>query len=75
MADEMNALRQKNRELNKKIDWQKDYDMEELEQDKQRLNFQKQAFENHTKQREEEIREENRNEIERLKEEKNGLHR
>ncbi len=32
MADEMNALRQKNRELNKKIDWQKDYDMEKLEE-------------------------------------------
>ncbi len=37
MADEMNALRQKNRELNKKIDWQKDYDMEELEQDNRDL--------------------------------------
>nr|WP_240639987.1 hypothetical protein [Helicobacter pylori] len=32
-ADETNALRQENRELDKKIDWQKDYDMEELEQD------------------------------------------
>ncbi len=75
MANETSALRQKNRELNKKIDWQKDYDMEELEQDKQRLNFQKQAFENHIKQREEEIKKENQNEIARLKEEKNGLHR
>ncbi len=75
MADEMNALIQEIRELNKKIDWQKDYDMEELEQDKQRLNFQKQAFENHIKRREEEIKKENQNEIERLKEEKNGLHR
>ncbi len=74
MADETNALRQKNRELNKKIDWQKDYDMEELEQDKQRLNFQKQAFENHIKQREEEIRKENRNEVARLEEQKSDLH-
>nr|WP_238728844.1 hypothetical protein [Helicobacter pylori] len=32
-ADETNALRQENRELDKKIDWQKDYDMDELEQD------------------------------------------
>ncbi|RVY76627.1 hypothetical protein ECC40_04285 [Helicobacter pylori] len=32
-ADETNALRQENRELNKKIDWQKDYDREKLEQD------------------------------------------
>ncbi len=46
-----------------------------LDLDQQRFNSQKQAFENHIKQREEEIREENRNEIERLKEEKNGLHR
>ncbi len=75
MADEMNALIQEIRELNKKIDWQKDYDMEELEQDKQRLNFQKQGLENHIKRREEEIKKENRNEIARLKEEKKDLHR
>ncbi len=31
MADETSALRQKNRELKEKIDWQKDYDMEKLE--------------------------------------------
>ncbi len=36
-ADETNALRQKNRELNKKIDWQKDYDMEKLERDNRDL--------------------------------------
>ncbi len=75
MADEMNALIQEIRELNKKIDWQKDYGMEELEQDKQRLNIQKQGLENHIKRREEEIKKENQNEIARLKEEKNGLHR
>ncbi len=75
MADEMNALIQENRELNKKIDRQKDYGMEELKQDKQRLNIQKQGLENHIKRREEEIREENQKEIERLKKEKNGLHR
>ncbi len=74
-ANETNALIQENRKLNKKIDWQKDYGMEELEQDKQRLNIQKQGLENHIKRREEEIRKENQNEIERLKEEKNGLHR
>ncbi len=74
MANETSALRQKNRELKEKIDWQKDYDMEELEQDKQRLNFQKQAFENHIKQREEEIRKENRNEVARLEEQKSDLH-
>ncbi len=33
MADEMNALRQKNRELKEKIDWQKNFDREKLEQD------------------------------------------
>ncbi len=43
--------------------------MEELEQDKQRLNFQKQGLENHIKQREEEIKKENQKEIARLKEE------
>lgn len=37
MADETNALRQKNRELNKKIDWQKDYDREKLERDNRDL--------------------------------------
>ncbi len=47
----------------------------QLDLDKERFNAQKQALENHIKRREEEIREENRNEIERLKEEKNGLHR
>ncbi len=75
MADEMNALIQEIRELNKKIDWQKDYDMEELEQDKQRFNAQKQGLENHIKRREEEIKKENQNEIERLNKEKNDLHR
>ncbi len=44
-------------------------DKAQLDLDKQRLNAQKQALENHIKQREEEIREENRNEIVRLKEE------
>ncbi|MFP6044547.1 hypothetical protein ACLF9E_07565 [Helicobacter pylori] len=33
MTDETSALRQKNRELKEKIDWQKDYDREKLEQD------------------------------------------
>ncbi len=75
MANETNALRQENRKLNKKIDWQKDYGMEELEQDKQRLNFQKQGLENHIKRREEEIREENQKEIVRLNKDKNDLHR
>ena len=42
--------------------------------DQQRLNAQKQALEKHMKQREEEIREENRNEIERLKKQKSDLH-
>ncbi|WP_202978637.1 restriction endonuclease [Helicobacter pylori] len=37
MADETSALRQENRELNKKIDWQKDYDMEKLERDNRDL--------------------------------------
>ncbi|GAA8469302.1 hypothetical protein HpBT249_13200 [Helicobacter pylori] len=36
-ADETNALRQKDRELNKKIDWQKDYDREKLERDNRDL--------------------------------------
>lgn len=36
-ADETNALRQENRELNKKIDWQKDYDREKLERDNRDL--------------------------------------
>ncbi len=40
----------------------------QLDLDKERFNAQKQAFENHIKRREEEIGEENRNEIERLKE-------
>ncbi len=75
MADEMNALIQEIRELNKKIDWQKDYDMEELEQDKQRFNAQKQGLENHIKRREEEIKKENQNEIAHLNKEKNDLHR
>ncbi len=39
-----------------------------LDLDKQRFNAQKQGLENHIKRREEEIGEENRNEIERLKE-------
>ncbi|MFP6156307.1 hypothetical protein ACLGCH_03720 [Helicobacter pylori] len=47
---------------------------EQLDLDQQRLNAQKQALEKHMKQREEEIKEENRNEIERLKKEKNDLH-
>ncbi|WP_120949476.1 restriction endonuclease [Helicobacter pylori] len=47
---------------------------EQLDLDQQRLNAQKQALENHMKQREEEIKKENRNEIERLKKEKNDLH-
>ncbi|WP_232265040.1 restriction endonuclease [Helicobacter pylori] len=37
MADETSTLRQKNRELNKKIDWQKDYDREKLERDNREL--------------------------------------
>ncbi|WP_232728174.1 hypothetical protein [Helicobacter pylori] len=45
-----------------------------LDLDKQRLNAQKQAFENQMKRREEEIKEENRNEIERLKKQKSDLH-
>ncbi len=49
--------------------------MEKLEQDKQRLNIQKQGLENHIKRREEEIREEKQKEIERLNKEKNDLHR
>ncbi|WP_195836081.1 hypothetical protein [Helicobacter pylori] len=32
MANETSTLRQKNIDLNKKIDWQKDYDREKLEQ-------------------------------------------
>ncbi|GAA8685374.1 hypothetical protein HpDR81_13640 [Helicobacter pylori] len=47
---------------------------EQLDLDQQRLNAQKQALEKLMKQREEEIRKENRNEIERLKKEKNDLH-
>ncbi|WRA12684.1 restriction endonuclease [Helicobacter pylori] len=50
-------------------------DKAQLDLDKERFNAQKQAFENHIKRREEEIREENQKEIARLKEEKNGLHR
>ncbi|WP_237418674.1 hypothetical protein [Helicobacter pylori] len=50
-------------------------DKAQLDLDKERFNAQKQGLENHIKQREEEIREENQNEIVRLKEEKNGLHR
>ncbi|WP_232779286.1 restriction endonuclease [Helicobacter pylori] len=45
-----------------------------LDLDKQRLNAKKQAFENQMKRREEEIKEENRNEIERLKKQKSDLH-
>ncbi len=37
MADETSALRQKNRELKEKIDWQKDYDSEKLERDNRDL--------------------------------------
>ncbi|WQW78498.1 restriction endonuclease [Helicobacter pylori] len=47
---------------------------EQLDLDQQRLNAQKQALEKLMKQREEEIRKENRNEIERLKKENNDLH-
>nr|WP_235499201.1 hypothetical protein [Helicobacter pylori] len=36
-ADETSALRQKNRELKEKIDWQKDYDREKLERDNRDL--------------------------------------
>ncbi|WP_231628174.1 restriction endonuclease [Helicobacter pylori] len=46
----------------------------QLDLDQQRLNAQKQALEKLMKQREEEIKEENRNEIERLKKQKNDLH-
>ncbi|WP_080250156.1 hypothetical protein [Helicobacter pylori] len=45
-----------------------------LDLDQQRFNAQKQALENHMKQKEEEIKEENRNEIERLKKQKSDLH-
>ncbi|WP_238698964.1 restriction endonuclease [Helicobacter pylori] len=45
-----------------------------LDLDQQRLNAKKQAFENQMKRREEEIKEENRNEIERLKKQKSDLH-
>ncbi|WQX22838.1 hypothetical protein E5P67_05360 [Helicobacter pylori] len=45
-----------------------------LDLDQQRLNAQKQALEKLMKQREEEIRKENRNEIERLEEQKSDLH-
>ncbi|MFP6155533.1 hypothetical protein ACLGAS_07545 [Helicobacter pylori] len=37
MTDETSALRQKNRELKEKIDWQKDYDREKLERDNRDL--------------------------------------
>ncbi|MFP6008997.1 restriction endonuclease [Helicobacter pylori] len=37
MANETSALRQKNRELKEKIDWQKDYDREKLERDNRDL--------------------------------------
>ncbi|MCQ2916149.1 hypothetical protein JT164_05235 [Helicobacter pylori] len=37
MANETSALRQKNRELKEKIDWQKDYDKEKLERDNRDL--------------------------------------
>ncbi|WP_437342270.1 hypothetical protein [Helicobacter pylori] len=37
MADETSALRQENRELKEKIDWQKDYDREKLERDNRDL--------------------------------------
>ncbi|WP_232259319.1 Atg14 domain-containing protein [Helicobacter pylori] len=36
-ADETSVLRQKNRELKEKIDWQKDYDREKLERDNRDL--------------------------------------
>ncbi|GAA7234891.1 hypothetical protein HpCK35_24270 [Helicobacter pylori] len=45
-----------------------------LDLDQQRLNAQKQALEKLMKQIEEKIREENRNEIERLKKQKSDLH-
>ncbi|WP_229763502.1 McrB family protein [Helicobacter pylori] len=41
MADKTNALIQKNRELNRKIDWQKDFDREKLEQDNRSLEKRK----------------------------------
>ncbi|GAB0054087.1 hypothetical protein YGH029_14090 [Helicobacter pylori] len=41
MADETSALRQKNRELKEKIDWQKDFDREKLEQDNRSLEERK----------------------------------
>ncbi|WP_236633278.1 Atg14 domain-containing protein [Helicobacter pylori] len=37
MANETSTLRQKNRELKEKIDWQKDYDREKLERDNRDL--------------------------------------
>ncbi|WP_075650386.1 hypothetical protein [Helicobacter pylori] len=46
----------------------------QLDWDKEHFNAQKQALESHMKQREEKIREENRNEIERLKKQKSDLH-
>ncbi|WP_258233710.1 hypothetical protein [Helicobacter pylori] len=45
-----------------------------LDLDQQRFNAQKQVLESHMKRREEEIKEENRNEIERLKKQKSDLH-
>ncbi len=47
----------------------------QLDLDQQRFNAQKQALESHMKQREEEIKKENQNEIARLNKEKNDLHR
>ncbi|WP_232726738.1 restriction endonuclease [Helicobacter pylori] len=41
MANETSALRQENRELNRKIDWQKDFDREKLEQDNRSLEKRK----------------------------------
>ncbi|GAA7310868.1 hypothetical protein HpCK6_07060 [Helicobacter pylori] len=46
----------------------------QLDWDKEHFNAQKQALESRMKQREEKIREENRNEIERLKKQKSDLH-
>ncbi len=50
-------------------------DKAQLDLDKERFNAQKQAFEKEINRREEEIKEENRNEIERLNKDKNDLHR
>ncbi|GAA7841168.1 hypothetical protein JP0186_10350 [Helicobacter pylori] len=65
MANETSALRQKNRELNEKIDWQKDYDMEELEQDNRVLEKCKEELLG--------TNEELKNKIQELENEKNKL--